>query len=572
MRMFGYYAFHSFINQLKKIFKTWIMVFIVVMLIFGVLVGLIAGGIASASEKRKQQMQQAEEMIQEMQEQEAEEAAEAQVESFKEKMDRVIGMNNLIELIVGAVLILVLGLSVVNADKSSGKIFLPADVTLLFSSPLKPQSVMLFRLSTQLGSILIMGIYFLGQLPNLTINLGLSPWTSLTMILAFSLSIMYGLLLQLLLYSLSSVSADVKKWFRPALGVLLLAVTLGFILYQKGTGLEYAAAATAFFNGRLTRLIPIWGWMKGLVMYSIEDNLSGFGMCLAVLILFGIFLIYMIWNIKADFYEDAMAKSEEVAELLERAKTDRSTGRRRKKDRNEKLKRDGMRYGLGANVFFFKSMYNRFRFAHFGIFTKTMEVYFAAAVIIGLLCRYSFMTKSVLPLAITFGILVFLRSLGNPLEEDTKMDYFIMIPEDTWMKVFWSLMAGVANTAMDLILPLILGALIIGANPLLALPWLLIILSVDIYSTLVGAFIFLSVPVSAGYQIKQMIQIMFIYFGLLPDITVLGVGIALGHTTVSLIIATAINLALGAIFFGLAPIFLEPKGGTAPKSIKSAEK
>ena len=39
MRLFGYYALHSFVNQLKKLCRTWVLVFILVCLVLG---GLIA--------------------------------------------------------------------------------------------------------------------------------------------------------------------------------------------------------------------------------------------------------------------------------------------------------------------------------------------------------------------------------------------------------------------------------------------------------------------------------------------------------------------------------------------------
>ena len=90
--------------------------------------------------------------------------------------------------------------------------------------------------------------------------------------------------------------------------------------------------------------------------------------------------------------------------------------------------------------------------------------------------------------------------------------------------------------------------------------WLPFVLSVDFYATTVGVFIDLSVPVAAGKMLKQIVQIMFVYFGLLPDIGILAVGIALGHVAVAVLAAFAINAVLGLLFFGLSPLFLGPCG------------
>ena len=286
---------------------------------------------------------------------------------------------------------------------------------------------------------------------------------------------------------------------------------------------------------------------------------------LGLIVVGAIVMIDVIWSLKVDFYEDAMAKSEEIAELLEAARTQNNGFvTKRKKDRSENLKRDGLQRGWGASVFFFKNMYNRFRFAHFGIFTKTMEFYLLTAVAVGLVCRLSLQTNNILLLVAVFAGLSFFRSLGNPMGADTKMSYFVMIPENTWAKLFYSLLAGLVNTALDMLLPMIVGALIMGANPLIAAAWILAILSIDLYSTIVGAFINLSLPADAGLPVKQFVQIMFVYFGLLPDIAVLAVGAVLGHIYLGVAAAFLINLALGFLFFVLASMFVEPHGGTRP--------
>ena len=234
---------------------------------------------------------------------------------------------------------------------------------------------------------------------------------------------------------------------------------------------------------------------------------------------------------------------------------------RRKKDRSDKLHRDGMRHGFGANVFFHKAMYNRFRFAHLGIFTKTSETYLVAAVGAAVLCRFVIRTEGLMVVMLTLGVLTFFRAMGNPLEQDTQMDHFLLIPESTWSKLFWSLMGGTANCFLDLLPAVIVAALLSGENVLLALAWLPLIVSVDFFATTVGAFIGFSVPISAGKMVKQLVQIMFIYFGLLPDIAIMAVGLTFDRPVLAAVGCTVINVLLGLVFFFLSPLFLEPKDG-----------
>ena len=556
MRLFTYYVLHTFKNQLKKLFKTWVLIFLVVCMVLGGVIGLLAGVISDSMDSEPESGLVGEEYAAETDEAE-------DWEEFEEvSLFDVVGIteNDLIELIAGGVILAVLLFMAFSADQNGSKIFMPADVNLLFASPMKPQSVLMFRLTTKLGMSIVGSLYLLFQIPNLVLNLGLSIWAALVIIAAWCFTIVLATLIQVLLYLVSATYPRAKPFIRKGIFALLGLIVLGFVLTLQSGPNKGPAALAAFFNGRLSRLIPVWGWLKGFCMYAIEGNLSGTLLCLAGILLAGAVLIWVIHHIKADFYEDAMAKSQELAELLEAAQSEKSSGIliKRKKDRSEKLRRDGLHHGWGANVFFFKTMYNRFRFAHLGFLTKTMEFYLAAALIVGAFFRFTDAPSSAVPIALVLAGLTFFRSLGNPLEQDTGIDSFRLIPESTWAKLFWSLMGGSANCLLDVLLPLIAGALLVGANPLAALIWLPFIVSVDFYATNVGAFIGFSTPASAGKVLKQVVQVLFVYFGLVPDIAVIAVGMMLGAWQIAVVLAAVLNIGLGLIFFALSPLFLDP--------------
>lgn len=183
------------------------------------------------------------------------------------------------------------------------------------------------------------------------------------------------------------------------------------------------------------------------------------------------------------------------------------------------------------------------------------------AAVAALVCRYNSGGKSFTPVAAALAICVFYRTFGNPLGQDTQVDYFVLIPESAWAKLFWSLIGGTVGCFLDVLPAVAVGALIIGGNPLIALAYVPLIMSLDFYATNVGTFIALSAPVSAGKLIKQAIQAVFLYFGLLPDVIVISVGSALDRRAVALVCAALLNVGLGFLFFAFSPSFLEPKGG-----------
>lgn len=555
MRLFFYYAAHTFKNQIRKLFKSWLIVFFLVCALLG---GLIGFGGAWISDRMGG-------------EPEGEYAAEPEEEYTEEYEDDeplfLLTFSDepltLFELIAGAVILAVFVFDIFGADKNGSAIFLPADAKLLFPSPMRPQSVLMFRLATQLGVALAASLWLLFQLPALSDSLGLGLWAGLSMVLAWALTIVLGRLMQVLFYLLCAAHPGLKPWLRRGVYILLALTAGGYYLFWRGSGLGPLDAAMAFFCGGASRLVPFWGWVKGVFCYAAEGDPAGALGCLAACIVGGAALAWAIWHVRADFYEDALARSEEMAELLDRAQSEGAGVVRRKKDRSDRLRRDGFRHGAGANVYFFKTMYNRFRFAHLGFFTKTMELYIVAAAGVAALCRFVAGIDAALPAALVLAGLAFFRALGDPLEQDTGLAMFVMIPERTGKKLFFSLMGGVACCVLDA-LPGMLAAALFGASLPRLLAWLPFIASVDMYATAAGSFIGASVNASAGKQIKQVVQVMFVYFGLLPDIALIAVlGFVFEHMALAAVAAAGLNTLLGLLFLYFTALLLEPKGGRA---------
>ena len=548
MKLFFYYAFCSIKNQIRKLFKTWVDIVLAACLAFGVLIG---AGAAFLEELTVE-----EEIPGEEEEYPEEELPEDEFPEEEWTEEDAAMMMQIAELVIAAVILLTFVLNALSADKSGCAVFLQADVNLLFASPMKPQSVLLFRLMTQIGTSLVLSIYLLFQVPNMVVNLGIPLWGAVTVIFAWALLLILSKLVQVLLYTVASTYPSVKRHLRPTIFALLGVLVAGFVIYWKSTSATPFEAALQFFNAPATRWIPIFGWLKGFCMFALEGNLPLALLSLGLLIASVVALVCLIWTMRVDFYEDAMAKSEETAELQQAVQSGQTMVAKKKKDRSEKLRRDGLRHGFGANVYFFKAMYNRFRFAHLGFFTTTSLTYLAIGLGGTYILRFMMETVNFTPIALILAAVAFFRSLGNPLSQDTQMDSFLMVPESPWTKMLFSLLGGSANCALDLLPAMLFSALIMGSNLLEAFAWLVFIVTLDFYSTCVATFIDLSIPVSAAKPVKTIIQVMFVYFGLLPDAIILIVGGIFSFLPLAAVIAAIVNVAVGAVFFSLSPLFL----------------
>ena len=258
-----------------------------------------------------------------------------------------------------------------------------------------------------------------------------------------------------------------------------------------------------------------------------------------------------------------MAQSEETAERMARIQAEQPSRvlLRRKKDRSDRLRRDGLNHGWGSSVFFFKTMYNRFRFAHLGFLTKTTETYLAAAIAVAVFCRMALDVYSILPVALVLSACAFFRALGDPLPEDVENDYFRLVPEQTSTKLWYSLLGGAACCALDVLPAMVVGGIVMKAMPWQMLAWTAFAVSVDFFSSTVGTFISVSLPSSMDKTLRQVVMILFVYFGLIPNAGIMVLGIVLHHVTAAAVIAAGVNVGLGLIFFALSPLFLPPQGG-----------
>lgn len=543
MRLIFYYMVHAVKNQIRKLFRTWVAVLILICILFGVVVGIGAAFLSELFEDNTPPEDS--EITQTLPEEE-----EGSSLSPEE-------VTALVELITGGIVLAVLVFSVLTADKSGSSIFLMADVNLLFPAPMKPQSVLLFRLIMQTGTSLVLTIYLLFQVPNLMLNLGLNAGAAFAILGAWFLLLVYSKLVSVLLYTLSATHPAFKRRLRPALYLLLALIAGGYLLFAiTGSG-SYFEAALSFFNAPLTRFIPIWGWLKALVFFGITGEPLFAVAAAAALLLGAVLLVVIIWHIRADFYEDAMARSAETAEMQQAAQGNANPAlAKRKKDRSDKLRRDGLQKGAGASVYFYKSMYNRFRFAHLRYFTKTAETDLVVALGVSLILMYVVGTPTFPAVAAVLGVFTFFRALGNPIAADIKQESFFLVPDSAHKKIFYSFLGGMVNSALDLLPAFLVAALLLQANPAEVLVWYLLTISVGAYADSVGVFIDLSLSTGLANNIRAMVQILFVYFGLIPAVVLLSVGFALELPLLFAGITACFCAGIAAVFLALSPLFV----------------
>lgn len=549
MRLYAYYIGHTILNTIKKIFRTWIAIFLMI-IVMAALVGGVVGFIASTIEDRVSDNKQTEEI---------EEQVQVELpETLKQMFGAVeLERNQIVELVVSGLFLFMLFFCLINS-KGIGEIFQPADAALLFSAPIRPQSLMLFRLITTLGMQAIMSLFMLFQLPNLIMNAHIPVMGAVSLFVAWLLLSLFITLMQVLVYIISSYSEYAKRNIKLFIGLFFAGILVIYLINLTRSDKNLLMAAITTFTGANTYWVPFWGWTRGFCLSAITGNTTWMIIYLSAIVVGFVALIAIIWNLKVDFYEDALEATEKKAAAIESAKQSQNgTSTIRSKDRSEKIQRDGFDKGFGASVFYYKTIYNRRRLSLFRGITKTMLLYLGVCAFIIALgeikgFKYSF------PVICGFLVIaVFYRTLANPLREDITKELFVMVPEPAKKKLFWSLLGGLVNTISDMILPFLGSVIWLQASPLEAIVWFVFILTIDIYGTLVGTFIYISVGVKLSDTIQKLVQVAFIYFGILPAIAFVLVGLVLNKVIVFMPFGILLNLVLSLVFFLVTPKIME---------------
>lgn len=552
MRLFVYYAFHTIVNTLKKLLKTWVAFFIVITLVcslFGLLIGRLVPLIEKSFKTEETQIEQT--------------IDEKEVEEHISKLSVFLTERNLtkydmVDMVVVVAFLFFVTLTIATVNKG-GELFKPADVPLLFASPMKPQSVLMFRLMNSLGMNIVVGFYMVFQIPNLVNSLKISVWSAFIILLAYILTMLFSTLVQITFYTLSRNSKKGTVNIGSILIGFYAVLLVAFIAYTTITKQDVGLAAFKFFGSKHTFWIPFLGWIRGMVYYSMMGDVLRTVIYTSLFVIACIITVVVIWNVKADFYEDAMFATERVAAKLENAQKAQKGGTvTRNKDRSAKIERDGFHYGNGAGVFFYKAVYNRLRFATLKIFSKTFIINLLIAVggswLAGKI-KNPLLDPFLIPAA-AIALFAFYRTMGNPLDEDTSREFFILIPDSPLKKIWASLLGSVTVCGIDILIPMIVAAIITKTAPFVVGGWIVFILSVSLFGTAVGAFVSISIPGDHAQTVKMMVQIMFVYFGAMPSMGFVIAGIILKNMAVMLLLGAVFDVIVGAFFTLITPHFL----------------
>lgn len=553
MRLWGYYALHTFINTIKKIFKSKVMIVILCSFLIGGVVGGSVGFISSLVEDQ------------------------AQTESSVSKDDKtndpaqmeedfmMVHADAIRESLPAATMILLLVVvlwGIYGGSKKGSDFFLMADANLLFAAPLKAQTVLMFRLSFQMLALLFFTFYLIFQVPSMKLILGLDNFAIIAIFLAWGMLLFMSKLMSVFTYTLTATYEHLKKYVVPfvfAVGLLVVAATGAVYI---STGNDYMATLRLTYGADWSNYIPVFGWYKAMVMNAINGHVFASLGYVALNLVFLIALVWGIWHIKADFYEDALAGAQKRDDMTKAALEGRNINKDKKQSakRTQKLEHKVRKSyelkGWGASVFLHKSILNRRRFSKFGFVTNTLLLYLAIGGLGAAFMAYKTDLREISVIGLIMALTLFFRNFGNPIEIESSHNWLFLVPEDPYKKVLYAILAGSVDCVLDLLPGIVVATVILRGNPLMALLWLATLVSMDFMFSCFGLLLQAILPSSAMDVVKSMLQMMLRAFIIVVIAIAFAIGTVLQGLALGAVFCMFTSLAVGTICFIVYPSLL----------------
>lgn len=553
MRLWGYYALHTFINTIKKIFKSKVMIVILCSFLIGGVIGGSVGFISSLVEDQ------------------------AQTESSVSKDDKTndpaqmeedfmtVHADAIRESIPAATMILLLVVvlwGIYGGSKKGSDFFLMADANILFAAPLKAQTVLMFRLSFQILALLFFTFYLIFQVPSMKLILGLDNFAIIAIFLAWGMLLFMSKLMSVFTYTLTATYEHLKKYVVPfvfAVGLLVVAAT-GAVYISSGN--DYMATLRLTYGADWSNYIPVFGWYKAMVMNAINGHVLASLGYMALNLVFLIALVLGIWHIKADFYEDALAGAQKRDDMTKAAlegrniNKDKKQSAKRAQKLEHKVRKSYELKGWGASVFLHKSILNRRRFSKFGFVTNTLLLYLAIGGLGAAFMAYKTDLREISVIGLIMALTLFFRNFGNPIEIESSHNWLFLVPEDPYKKVLYAILAGSVDCVLDLLPGIVVATVILRGNPLMALLWLATLVSMDFMFSCFGLLLQAILPSSAMDVVKSMLQMMLRAFIIVVIAIAFAIGTVLQGLALGAVFCMFTSLAVGTICFIVYPSLL----------------
>lgn len=342
--------------------------------------------------------------------------------------------------------------------------FRGADVNLVFTAPLSPQSVLIYGFIKQMYTIGISFIFILLQIPNLLRFSNIKFYGAFIIIGGFFILVLINSVIKVLLYSIISK----KEIYRRRANNIFKLLGLFFIcLYFMEMFIlkSPVAAIMVIINSSVIKYVPIYGWIRELLMAAI--NGANYFTLIYVVLTISVMLvcIYSLYTLETDYYEDVLQATEKREEAFIAL---RNRGKGAYKSATVTLggvkKVEYKHRGEGATAIFYRQILEAKK-TGFGFISMMTIAYAIIGVSVGL-----FMPSELRDLRVVLGFggyLLLIFSMAGRWQFELSRHYIYLIPASTVEKVIYSTLMDNIKNIMDGSVLFIIPGILFKTDPII---------------------------------------------------------------------------------------------------------
>lgn len=330
-----------------------------------------------------------------------------------------------------------------NGFHNGASMFTMQDVNLIFTSPLKQNTVLSFGLVQQLGRSLMLGFFILFQSGTVCATYGVGFETLVYILIGYGVTVFLAQMTAMVIYSFTS--ADEKK--HKTVKVAYTAVIVAFVAY--GLFLAYGMGGISLSNliavtqTTIAKAFPVSGMVSlavcGAIDGSVPHILIGTGYCVAFWVLYRVAIKY----INGDYYEDVLKSTEVSFSAIAARKEGKASENAPKNIKTGKI---GFTKGMGASAIAEKHKIENRRSRNFILSTFSLVM-----VAFTVVSAFVFRDEPVAVFAMSIYMMTMSIVTGRWAKE-LSYPYIYMIPESSYKKLLYMIKGEVPSTVLESIL------------------------------------------------------------------------------------------------------------------------
>ena len=342
-------------------------------------------------------------------------------------------------IVTGAILV-VMWFGINNGIDKGSSFFRLSDVNLVFTAPISSTKVLIYGFIKQLFTTMFFIFFLLFQIPNMRNFLpitgeGIIIICLVTFFLVFTMSI-----LGLLTYSIASKSSKNRRLAKNTLNGLTAIFVLA-LLYKVFIYKDFQAATMSFLNSKFFIFLPFIGWLKSILMAAVNGITYSFFIYALLCIAFLLIMIYVLYKMNTDYYEDVLAATDKKEELLALKKTGKGNMNYGRKNLR-KIKSGNI--GNGASAIFHRHVLE-YKKSGIPFVDKTTFI----MIIMGIVSQYIYKGATINTILYFTIYMLFFFTLQGKWGQELSKPFIYLIPYSSISKLFYATLADLIKYTID---------------------------------------------------------------------------------------------------------------------------